>query len=227
MYLFRIRRRWYAIFIFIFIITSISTTELTRNIVFPLETIDVSYAADFLNSDGRYRWRYITLGFGIPSLSKLSILTNATTIDGGYPTARYRNVILSISGIESIDAAKFYGDGMRFLDYILKNKEDYNIRYVLVADSYYYNVLIDNGFVWIKDVYEGRRYSIWESSTPIPPIDINPHNPNSEQLESIIWGTIPISLFGTAIVFILYPIIYRFRVLRELLKTLLLFSKFR
>ena len=80
----------------------------SKSIMQPTE-INLEPVLEFLGKDGNWRWRYLTLGFGDSKMQELSLLTNATTLDGYFAFAR-RIPILANSSIGSLDTAKFFGE---------------------------------------------------------------------------------------------------------------------
>ena len=75
-------------------------------------------------------------------MSLLSIETNATTIDGSYPTGRKLPVLVR-SGIETLDGAKYGQRGLETLEHVLKNASSYNLKWVLCNDRFYENTLTE------------------------------------------------------------------------------------
>jgi hypothetical protein len=155
---------------------------------------------EFLKKNGNFHWRYITLGLGDVKMQELSILTNASTVDGYYFLGR-TVPILSQSGIGPIDSAKFYGkDGLDVLEKILYNAQIYNLKWVFCNDPFYYSKLTETGFNFLfsqDNTGDGRFHgvTIW-AKEGIPPIEIN--NETDEVMNQIsivdyVWGTVPIS----------------------------------
>ena len=52
------------------------------------QEVPVESIVDFLNHDKHWMWRYLTLGFEGSDFCKLSLYSNATTIDGWYYRGR-------------------------------------------------------------------------------------------------------------------------------------------
>ncbi|MEM3384158.1 MAG: 6-pyruvoyl-tetrahydropterin synthase-related protein [Nitrososphaeria archaeon] len=109
------------------------------------QKVDIDPIVNFLSKDNNWRWRYITLGFGPANLAKLSIYTNASTIDGFYVTGR-RDMFLRESGIETLDGAKIWKNGTIVLDTVLQKANLYKLKWVFCNDPFYYGILIKNGF---------------------------------------------------------------------------------
>ena len=170
--------------------------------------VDTQPLQEFLANQENSRWRYITLGFGDAKMQKLSILTNATTVDGYYFLAR-TDPILRNSAISTLDNAKFFEGGMDILEQILKEAEDYKLKWVFCNDPYYYNSLSKNGFVLLfsqDNTNDGRFHgvTIW-GKDGVSPVEDDVKNVEKSVGASIIdytWGLIPLSvLFATLIFF--------------------------
>ena len=141
------------------------------------------------------QYRYITLGFGLAQMQKLSTLTQAQTLDGSYYTGR-RLPILRESGIATIDAIKYIDPELRTLDKILETPSSYNLKWVLVNDVYYYDILEKHGFElrWSAEKAGDTRFgnvTIWGKDN-IPPIGVD--NQSEEGFSSYVWGTAPLLL---------------------------------
>jgi hypothetical protein len=155
---------------------------------------------EFLGTNGNSNWRYITLGFGEAKFQELSIVTNASTLDGGYFVGR-TIPILANSSIGTLDSAKFYGEhGMDVLGSVLNSASEYNIRWVFCNDPYYYSLLNKTGYVlkWSQDsTGDGRLHgvTIWEKEG-IPQIDTASANyakTHPISPSEYIWGIAPLS----------------------------------
>jgi len=149
------------------------------------EQVPLQEIAAFLNRDYHWKWRYITLGFGRSQMCKLSIMTNATTLDGFYPAGRTLP-ILKESGIGPLDAAKYYPGGLLVLEKILSNSSEYNLKYVLCNDPTYEELLNRTGFTPINEKY--GKVTIWvKSDTPTVDIEIK-----SPTFSDFLWGILPL-----------------------------------
>lgn len=160
------------------------------------QKVDISPIIDFLSKDGNWRWRYITLGFGSANLARLSIYTNASTIDGFYVTAR-RDPILRGSGIETLDGAKYWENGTYVLNLILQRAASYKLKWVFCNDPYYYDILINNGFKLVfsqENTKDGRLkgVTIW-AKDGIPRLEIDEIMPEQRTtIFNYLWGTGPV-----------------------------------
>ena len=140
----------------------------TNSILQPTN-VDLTPFNDFLAYDGNANWRYITLGFGDAEMQELSIMTNASTLDGYYFLGRTIPILVN-SSIASLDSAKYFGEhGKEVLSSVLSNASDYNLRWVFCNDPYYYNVLNQTGFVLVlkfsqDSTGDGRLHgvTIWD-----------------------------------------------------------------
>ena len=115
--------------------------------------------ASFLNEYKDYY--YITLGFNSQRL-RLNIMSSAPSLDGGYNSARL-NPLLAKSGVENIDAAKFFPNGLGLLKSILSRASSLGLKHVICADSFYDPILMDYGFTAVEE-YDagGKKIKIWE-----------------------------------------------------------------
>ena len=103
---------------------------------------------------------YITLGLNSQRM-RLNMLTWAPTLDGGYNSARL-NPLLAKSGVENIDAAKHFPNGLSLLKSLLSRASALGLKYVVCADSFYDPILLDYGFVVIKEYdVEPRTVRVW------------------------------------------------------------------
>ena len=150
--------------------------------------VPVEALANFLDQDNHWRWRYLTLGFGSYDFCRLSILSNATTLDGWY--YRGRNIpSLADSGAGYLSGAKFE-NSIPALKSILVNASQYNIRFVFCNDKFYEPILNETGFGKIDTQYE--QVTLWvkldSSELEIDEIVRANHSPT---LQEYMWGLIP------------------------------------
>jgi hypothetical protein len=164
------------------------------------EKVNLEPVLEFLSKDGNWRWRYLTLEFGAAQLSKLSILTNATTIDGFYVHARYDPVLMN-SGIETIDGARHWNNGTSVLKYILAHAKEYKIKFVFCASPFYYDILSENNFTMLfsqDNTRDGRlgRITIWAYKDEVPQLSEDEIKLDYDKidLQELIWGLIPLVL---------------------------------
>ncbi len=153
--------------------------------------VPVESLANFLDHDGHWQWRYLTLGFGSYDFSRLSILTNATTLDGWY--YRGRDIPeLANSGVGYLGAAKFDENGIPVLRSILENSSQYHLRYVFCNDRFYEPLLSETGFIPLNEYYD--QVTVWIKYDSLE-LEINEivktnHVPT---LLDYIWGIIPMA----------------------------------
>ena len=174
--------------------------------------IDVKAPAEFLDRpEIGSQYYYITLGFGEAQFQKLSTLTEARSLDGTYYTARTLPVLRE-SGIASIDASKYFDPELQTLGAILKDAPNYHLKWVLVNDVYYYEILNENDFTlrWSAESMLDSRLAgvtIWERND-IP--TITGENRNETGFWSYVWGIAPLSLLATLFVVLLVEIRFVF-----------------
>jgi len=173
--------------------------------------VNLDPIVEFLNSDDNWKWRYITLDFGGAQLAKLSILTKAPTLDGFYVWAR-QDPLLRDSGIETIDGAKYWENGLEVLNKILANASRYKIKYVICNDPFYYDILKRNNFTLLfsqENTRDGRLggVTIWVNTAPIPQLSHEElgYEENMTYM-NYLWGS-------TIIIFIIFLVILFLRAL--------------
>lgn len=148
--------------------------------------------------DQHQNYRYLTLGLHRANQAKLSTLTQAFNVDGNFPFGRNFEP-LNHSGMASLDMAKHYGrTGLTTLQKILKNAETNHLRYIIVRDTYYTELLIDYGYLPIKS---HGVLTIWENKR-IPAIKgiKRPENFFLITFLSYIWALAPLSILFIVIV---------------------------
>jgi hypothetical protein len=159
----------------------------------------------FLDQDGRWRWRYLTLGFGEAQLARLSMTVNATTLDGVYYTGRLLP-ILRESGVGIIDASKYYSEimgepGLTLLSKVLSDASSYSLRWVFCSDPFYEPILVAHNFVRLGTLSDGIT-TVWHREG-VPMLPSNAFERSEISASGLMWGTSPmISLLST--VFLLF-----------------------
>lgn len=153
----------------------------------------LNFLAKFL--DANSEWKYITLGFGSQRLL-LSSMTAAPMFDGGYNQAK-REQIFTESGVESVDAAKYFPNGLSFLKKVILEESGKGLKYVLSADEYYTPILGDLGLKPVMEVKGARDVKVWEipyavegKQTPPPP---------ESPFTRIMWSFAPVSCLASAL----------------------------
>jgi hypothetical protein len=89
--------------------------------------IDMQPIVDFLNQDDHSQWRYITFGFG-NQYTYLNLLTEATTIDGSYHTARTLPELRN-SGVGEVDTAYWAKNGISLIKPIVLKSGEHSVRW--------------------------------------------------------------------------------------------------
>jgi hypothetical protein len=155
----------------------------------------IQAVAKFLDQNCGDSYRYLTLGFSTKA-SIISILSNAKTIDGFYPTAR-SDPLLTQSGIESLDSIIHWSNGLKILNAILSKADFYGLKYIIVRehDNVYSAILKAYGYKQNNQIYDA---SIWINEN-INSIELKKQNENLE-ITSILWGVMPLITFMTSLV---------------------------
>ncbi|MGA8111633.1 MAG: hypothetical protein WB974_19490, partial [Acidobacteriaceae bacterium] len=97
---------------------------------------DVTPVAQWLNRDGHDDFRYVTLGFG-NKLSRLSVETDAPSVDGESNSARMLPEMTKFGGADLTNAKYYQEAGLDSLRAILQHANRYGLKWVIVRDSYY------------------------------------------------------------------------------------------
>jgi hypothetical protein len=155
--------------------------------------LDMRPLVAFLAQDDRSQWRYLTFGFG-DQMARLSLLTDATTMDGSYHTARQLPE-LRTSGIGQIDAAYWSPLGVDGLNPILERASERGVRWGLVNLSAYTPVLAQHGWRYFSTLT--NRVEVWENPSAALPQD-DPPASVAEPLAAISWGTLPLAALVVA-----------------------------
>ena len=157
----------------------------------------VQNVANWLDRDGHDRYRYMTLGFG-NDLSRLAILTDATSVDGESNSSRMLPELTRYGG-GALSSAKYFGNGgLESLRAMLHHADRYGLKWVLVADPYYDPLLDFAGWRQVDEV-DNNAVTIWEKDgvPPAAPVNTNQIPPH---WQGVMWGTLP---FGSGLLAIL------------------------
>jgi len=150
--------------------------------------LDMQPIVAFLAQGDHLQWRYLTFGFG-DQMARLSFLTDATTMDGSYHTARQLPE-LRTSGIGQIDAAYWSPLGVDGLDPILDRVSERGVRWGFVNLSAYIPVLARHGWRYVSTLTDGVE--VWENPSAVLMQDDPPPTVGG-QWASISWGTLPLT----------------------------------
>jgi len=167
--------------------------------------VELEEVKAFLDGDGRWRWRYFTLGFGEAQLAKLSMIVNATTLDGVYYTSRMLPVLRE-SGLGIIDASKYYYEimgngGMSLLNNVLSEASSYSLRWVFCSDPFYDSILVAHGFARLGTLSDGIT-TVWHKEG-VPMLPLSEFERSEISMMGLMWGIAPmISLLSA--VFLLF-----------------------
>ncbi len=165
------------------------------------EGFTVAPVAAWLNRGGHDSYRYFTLGFG-NKISRLAMLTDATSVDGEWNSGRLLPELMRYGGGPLTDS-KYYGEqGMDALRAILKHADQYGIKWVFVRDHSYDPLLYFAGWRAV-DSLNDNTITVWTKdgvppATPINAPQIPPH------WQGLMWGICP---FGSSILAILLLLI--------------------
>ena len=150
----------------------------------------VDAVTQFMNRDDHAKFRYLTLGFG-SMFSKVSIDTNASTVDGDYNSARLLPEMTKY-GAGKLDNAKYYGlAGMESLRAMLKHADQYGLKYIFVRDRFYEPLLAFAG--WRQaEVYDGGQVTLWVKDD-VPPAQRMDFGTPPPAWQGLMWGLLPIT----------------------------------
>jgi glycosyltransferase involved in cell wall biosynthesis len=163
--------------------------------------VDVAQVINFLNTKGRDKYRYLTLGFG-SAISQIDCYTNAPTVDGEYNSARTLPEMTQHGGAEFTNAKYFGKEGMASLSAMLRHANHYGLKYIFVRDIYYDSLLTFAGWRPIATL-NGGEITVWttigiEPARPIP----SPYRTSVWQ--GILWGTVPFGVSVLAILMVIF-----------------------
>ncbi len=163
-------------------------------------TFNSTPVIEFLNRDDHAKFRYITLGFG-PEFSHVSMLSEASSVDGDYNSARLLPELTQY-GAAKLDSAKYYGtNGMESLRAMLKHANLYGLKYVFVRDRYYEPLLSFAG--WREaEVYDNGNVTLWAKEDILPAHKLT-SGTRPTAMQNLMWGTLPIASLLLAIAFVL------------------------
>jgi len=162
----------------------------------PLELFDDRQLDEMVKFlDVNSQWMYVTLGFGSQRIL-LSLRTTAQTLDGGYNLAKTQPLLIE-SGVDSIDAARYYRNGFQFLDKVLSEEANQGLRYVLSADAYYDPLLRDCGLRPMFTVDGVRKVTVWEIPYAQKNVSI-PALPTGSPTV-VAWSLGPLATLGIAV----------------------------
>lgn len=173
---------------------------------------NVSPVAEWLNRDGHDSYRYITLGFG-NELSRLAILTDATSVDGESNSARMLPELTQYGGA-ALTSAKYSGKpGLDSLRAMLGHADKYGLKWVIVRDSYYDPLLEFAGWREVDHLDDGT-ITIWgkDGVPPATPMNAAQRPPH---WQGVLWGTLPFGSSILAILVVLIPEKRRIGILQE------------
>lgn len=179
-------------------------------ILFPIQPkpVDMQPIVDFLDEADNSQWRYVTFGFG-DQFAYLNLLSDATTIDGSYHTARTLPELRE-SGVGQIDTSYWASEWMQGIKPILKNSGHYGVRWGFVNldtvreikvrwgavhRSPYVPILEELGWKRIKTLK--NSVLVYENLNAQLPETVE-HN-TASPLTSFAWGVFPMLAFATAL----------------------------
>jgi hypothetical protein len=185
-------------------ISCIVTNPLRYPVLTTIPNASLKILVEFLDTNAGDEYRYITLGLGEAQVEKISAMTKSSSLDGGYYTARTLPV-LTESGIGTIDSIKYVDPELTALDTILAEADSYNLKWILVNDIFYNDILEKNGFIlhWSAEKAGDNRLgsiTIW-GKNGIPPIAEDDNHETG--FGSMIWGIAPIGLVVALILLLL------------------------
>ncbi len=166
------------------------------------EDFKVDSVATWLNRDGHDRYSYVTLGFG-NKISRLAVLTDATSVDGEWNSGRMLPELTSHGG-GALTSSKYFGkNGMDALRAILEHADHYGLKWIIVRDSYYDPLLAFAGWRPVDNLEE-KTIVIWSKEGVPPATPVNaPQMP--PRWQGLMWGTLPFGCSLLAILVLMIP----------------------
>jgi hypothetical protein len=159
--------------------------------------VNVNVVADWLNRGGHDQYRYFTLGFG-NSISRLAVMTDASSVDGEWYTGRLLPELTRYGGA-SLTQAKYFGTaGLESLRAIMMHSDKYGLKWIFSNDPYYDPLLSFAGWRPV-DYLDDKTITVWakDGVPPATPVNVAQKPP---RWQGLIWGTLP---FGSSILAIL------------------------
>ncbi|HAV76831.1 MAG TPA: hypothetical protein DCX53_05685 [Anaerolineae bacterium] len=178
-------------------------------VLFPIQprSIDMDPIVNFLKEGNNSQWRYVTFGFG-DQFAYLNLLTEASTIDGSYHTARTLPE-LRTSGVGQIDTAFWAPEWMRGIEPILKASGNYGVRWGFVNPdtlkeiAFRWGVIHRSPFVplleelgWKKTNTLDNGVLVYENLNVSLPKSVEPYA--APPIASFAWGVFPMLALVTA-----------------------------
>jgi hypothetical protein len=164
--------------------------------------LNVDSVISFLNRDGHYDYRYLTLGFG-NALPKVSTYSIANSVDGEYNSARLLPEFTHY-GTAQLSSAKFFGSqGMESLRAMLRHANHYGLKFIFIHDPYYEPLVAFAGWRQVES-YDSGAITVW-SKDDVPPARPIPSDAMPTPWEGLMWGTLPFgcSILALALVILL------------------------
>ncbi len=163
--------------------------------------LNVNSVVSFLNHDNHDQYRYITLGFG-NALPKVSTLTDATSVDGDYNSARLLPELTHYASSQ-LTSSKFFGNaGMESLKAVLEHANHYGLKYIFVHDPYYDPLLAFAGWRQI-DTFDSGSITVW-SKDDVPPAHPIPSDAMPAPWQGVMWGILPMACSFLAIFLLIF-----------------------
>lgn len=164
------------------------------------EDFSVDPVAMWLNRD-HDQYRYIVLGFG-NKLARLSMETDATTLDGESYSERHLPELTKYGG-GSLNNARYFGaGGIEALRAVLEHADRYGLKWVFVRDPYYEPLLEFAGWRQVDELNYGA-ITIW-SKEGVPPATPMKKSLMPPRWQGLLWGTLP---FGSSLLAILVAVL--------------------
>lgn len=163
---------------------------------------DVASVAQWLNRDGHDRFRYVTLGFG-NKLSRLAIMTDATSVDGESNSSRMLPELTQFGGAALTSSKYFAKPGLDSLRAMLAHADRYGLKWVIVRDSYYNPLLYFAGWRQVDEL-DDKTITVWgkDGVPPATPMNASQMPP---AWQGLLWGTLPFGFSILALLVIWLP----------------------
>ena len=159
---------------------------------------DLETIARFLNDPQRVTDRYLTFGFG-DQLAKLSVLTDATTIDGTYFTARAIPE-LQHSGLGTLDGAIWNPVGVDGIAPFLDRAGEWGVRWAFTANPLYVGPLARAGWRYEGEIVPGVL--VWRNPAhAVSPssVQVALTGEDRGRVTAAWWGVVPLLSLALAL----------------------------
>lgn len=167
-----------------------------------VQPFNVKPVAQWLNTGGHNKYRYITLGFS-NQLSHVARLADADSVDGEWNSGRHVPELTHHS-VGPLTDSKYYGQsGLEALRLVMRHANHYGLKWIFVHDPYYDPLLYFSGWRHVDNLDNGQ-VTVWSKDGVPPAVPMNAAF-RPPRWQGVWWGVLPILSSIIAIVLVLIP----------------------